>query len=134
MTPCLPRPRCEGPLRLASWPPLDPEGGDEWEVLIRRADGAGIELYVNAESGQTLRDRAVQVPAVARDAAPQFTAIEAIDVALAQIGDGAVRELDIDTEAGVVVWEIVVGGGGGATEFYVDATSGDIVKQEPAGR
>lgn len=113
---------------------IDPETGDEWEVLVRRADGSGAEIYVNAQSGETLRERAAQVPAAAADAAPQFTAVEAIDVALGAVPDGAIRELDIDTEAGVVVWEILVGGGGGATEFYIDATTGDIVKQESAGR
>lgn len=111
---------------------LDPEGGDVWEVLVRRADGSGVEIYVNSETGQTMRDRSARVPAAARDAAPQLTAVEAIDVVLETISDGVIRELDIDTERGRVVWEVLVQGGAGATEFYIDAGNGDIVKQEPA--
>lgn len=109
---------------------VDAEGGDVWSVLVRTDDGAGVELYVDATSGEVQRQRADDLPSAARSAAPRVTAVEAMDIALGALTDGRIRELDLDTERGAVVWEIKAGDSSGLVEFYVDATTGDILKQE----
>lgn len=110
---------------------IDRERGSVWSVLVRDTNGRGTEVYVDATNGSVSRQRSEQLPTVARSAAPTFTAIEAIDVALEAQPSGAVHELDLGTERGVVVWEIEVRGGGN-TEFYIDASTGKIVKRERA--
>lgn len=109
---------------------IDPESGDVWSVLVRTPDGSGTEVYVNAATGEVVRQQSEPLPAEARAAAPTVTAIAAIDTALAA-RPGAVRELDLGTEQSVVVWEILVRNGG-ETEFYIDAATGAVVKQEAA--
>ena len=109
---------------------VDAEGGDVWSVLVRTDDGDGVELYVDATSGEVQRQRPDDLPGAARSAAPQITAIEAIDIALGALTDGRIRELDLDTERGAVVWEILTSENGALIEFYIDATMGDILKQE----
>lgn len=111
---------------------IDRERGSTWSVLVRGTNGSGTEVYVDATNGTVSRKRSEQLPAVARSAAPTFTAVEAIDVALKAQPSGAVHELDLDRDRGRVVWEIEVRGGGGNTEFYIDASTGEIVKQERA--
>ncbi len=49
---------------------------------------------------------------------------------LAELNDSSIRELDLDTERGVVVWEILAREGRLQIEFYVDATTGSILKRE----
>lgn len=47
--------------------------------------------------------------------------------------DGAgseVEEFDLGTENGATVWAVVVRDADGTTEVYVDAATGDIVKEE----
>lgn len=110
---------------------IDPERGSVWSVLVRDANGRGTEVYVDATDGTVNRQEREALPAVARTGAPAITAVEAIDVALKAQPSGAVRELDLGLERTRVVWEIKVRGGGN-TEFYIDATSGQIVKQERA--
>lgn len=110
---------------------IDPERGSVWSVLVRDANGRGTEVYVDATDGTVNRQEREALPAVARTGAPAITAVEAIDVALKAQPSGAVRELDLGLERTRVVWEIEVRGGGN-TEFYIDATSGQIVKQERA--
>ncbi len=111
---------------------IDRERGSTWSVLVRGTNGSGTEVYVDAANGTVSRKRSEQLPAVARSAAPTFTAVEAIDAALKAQPSGAVHELDLDRDRGRVVWEIEVRGGGGNTEFYIDASTGEIVKQERA--
>ncbi|QLQ10372.1 MAG: PepSY domain-containing protein [Nocardioidaceae bacterium] len=100
---------------------VDHERGNVWSVLVRTTDGAGTEVYVDATDGAIQRQRNEPLPRVARSAAPSFTAVEAIDVALGALPNGEVRELDLGRERGVVVWEIEVRAGG-ITEFYIDAS------------
>lgn len=112
---------------------IDPEGGDVWSVQVRTTAGEGTEVYVNATTGEVQRERPEALPSEARDGMPAITAVEAIDIALGAAEAGAaVGELDLGTERGTVVWEIKVREGSGGTEFYIDASTGAIVKQEAA--
>jgi uncharacterized membrane protein YkoI len=106
-------------------------GAPVWEVLVRTDDGSGVEVYVDQASGAIVKQEPEELPDEARTAAPAVTAADAIATALAAV-PGDVRDVDLGTESGTVVWEVEVAHGGGATEVYVDATTGEIVKQEPA--
>ena len=110
---------------------IDRERGSTWSVLVRGTNGRGTEVYVDATNGTVSRKQSEQLPTVARSAAPTFTAIEAIDVALKAQPSGAIHELDLGRDRSRVVWEIEVRGGSN-TEFYIDASTGEIVKQERA--
>ncbi|MBO1901225.1 PepSY domain-containing protein [Leucobacter weissii] len=108
---------------------LDPENGDVWSVELRDENGDGVELYINATTGEIVRRQAESLPSEARDGGPGVTALEAIDIALGALSDGEIRELDLDTERGVVVWEILARDGG-EVELTIDAESGEILAQE----
>lgn len=110
---------------------LDREDDDSrWEVLVRTADGNGTEVWVDATSGDVLDQRSEDVPGEARDSAPEFTAMEAVEAARTAVSDGTVTDLDIDREGGKVVWDVVVEGNGTETDVQIDATNGEILKQE----
>ncbi len=94
-----------------------------------REDGTGVELYVDAETGEITRERDTQLRGV-QATAPKVTATEAIGIALGNT-PGGIIELDLDTERGAVVWEVLVrADAGGRFEIYVDATTGAVVKVE----
>ena len=100
-----------------------------WEVTVLREDGTGVELYVDAETGEITRERDTQLRGV-QATAPKVTATEAIGIALGNT-PGGIIELDLDTERGAVVWEVLVrADAGGRFEIYVDATTGAVVKVE----
>ncbi len=100
-----------------------------WEVTVLREDGTGVELYIDAESGDVTRERSARLSSV-QTTAPKVTAADAIGIALGNT-PGQVIELDLDTERGAVVWELLVrADAGGRFEIYVDATSGAVVKVE----
>lgn len=109
---------------------IDREDGGIWSVEVRTSAGDGVEVYVDGSTGDILRQRPESLPSEARDGAPAVTAVEAIDIVLAAAPGAVTRELDIGTERGVVVWEIEVRDGGGEIEFYVDASTGEILEQE----
>ncbi len=102
-----------------------------WEVTVLRADGTGVELYIDATSGEITRQRDKRLTTVQRTA-PQVTAAEAIGLALAHT-PGTIIELDLDTHRGAVVWEVLVrADAGGRFELYIDAATGQVVKSERA--
>lgn len=106
-------------------------GRNTWEVIVRQPDAAGIEIYIDAETGDVIKQEPEEVPSEAAASPPTFTAAQAMDAALAAV-PGMVSEVELGTERGRVVWEIIITGDSGRIEVYVDATSGEIVKQEPA--
>lgn len=100
-----------------------------WEVDVLGQDDSGVEVYVDTRSGEVVRQRPTDLDSDQRPA-PAITAVEAIDIALGA-GDGRVVEMDLDTDKGVRVWEVDVVASTGGIEFFIDAETGDIVKQEP---
>ncbi|HMR47800.1 MAG TPA: PepSY domain-containing protein [Arachnia sp.] len=109
---------------------IDREGRDLWSVEVRTVQGEGVELYVEASTGVVQRQQSQRLPAEARDSAPAVTAVEAIEIALGALPNSTVWEVDLDTKRGTVVWEILVRDGVRLTEFYIDAATGEILKQE----
>ena len=100
-----------------------------WEVTVLRENGTGVELYIDAASGEVTRERDARLSRV-QSTAPKVTAAEAIGIALGNT-PGQIIELDLDTERGAVVWEVLVrADAGGRFEIYVDATTGEVLKVE----
>lgn len=99
-----------------------------WEVGVLAEDGSGVELYIDARSGEVLRQDTLSLDSEQRTA-PAVTAAEAIDIALGAV-PGRVTAADLGTERGQVVWEIDVIGTSGSMELYIDATTGEVLKQE----
>ncbi|SHI34090.1 Uncharacterized membrane protein YkoI [Tessaracoccus bendigoensis DSM 12906] len=100
-----------------------------WEVTVIREDGTGVELTIDAQSGEVTRTRDTRL-SLTQSTAPQISATEAIGIALGNT-PGEVIELDLDTERGTLVWEVLVRAeAGGRVEIYVDATTGEVLKVE----
>lgn len=99
-----------------------------WEVVVL-ADGDGVELYIDIDSGEVTRERARMLSPVQRTA-PAVTAGEAIGIALTET-PGELWELDLGTERGTTVWEaMVTAEAGGEWELYISAETGEILKVE----
>lgn len=106
-------------------------GVEVWEVGVLREDSTGVELYVDRQTADLVRESSLQLSSEQRTP-PAVVALEAIGAALVTV-PGSVTELDLDTERGVVVWEVMVDAdAGGRFELYIDATTTQILKQERA--
>lgn len=107
------------------------EDRDIWEVLIRQPDGSGIELELDAQTGDVLSQKPARVPAEAAPAAPRTPAEAAIAVALEAV-PGTVVEVELEMEGGGVVWEVSIDTAGGRMDVYVDVNSGEVIGTEVA--
>jgi len=109
------------------------EGGQAvWEVTVRDDDGNGIEHYIAVATGEALRTERYQLPSVA-ESAPAVSIQDAMTTALDAVPDSAVIEADLGTNGQRVVWEVLVRrNGAGGVELYLDAATGEVVKQEAA--
>ncbi|MGB9375611.1 MAG: PepSY domain-containing protein [Jiangellales bacterium] len=108
----------------------DEQGRQVWYVLVRDANAAGTELYVDTMTGEIVSQRGEELPQEAQGQLPALTAQEGMNAALAAVPDTSVVAFDLGTEDGATVWAVVVGGASGETEVYVDAATGGIVKTE----
>lgn len=59
------------------------DGVEVWEVGVLRADGSGGELYLDVQTGEVLRERALDLDSEQRSA-PAVSARDAIAVALCE--------------------------------------------------
>jgi uncharacterized membrane protein YkoI len=112
--------------------PGSQEGRAVWEVLVRRPDNSGLELYINATTGVVLRQERESLPREALGPGPVVTVQQAIATATAAASGGRVIAIDLDTENGRTVWEVDMAGSGGRRTISIDAATGRILKQEPA--
>lgn len=103
--------------------------GNVWSVQLRDDNGEGIELYIDAETGDVVREEPESVPQEAQGSTPKITAFDAIDIALETVPGGAIDDVDLDTELGVVVWDVVVIDGG-EMDLTIDAETGEVLHQE----
>jgi uncharacterized membrane protein YkoI len=112
---------------------IDPgiEGGRAvWEVLVRRPDNTGSEIYLNATTGAVLRQEPESIPQEALGPGPAVTAQQAIKTAAAAVTGGRVIAIDLDTENGRRVWDAKVAGPGGRMEITIDAATGRVLDQK----
>ncbi len=102
-----------------------------WEVLVRSEGGAGTEVYVHRTSGEIVNQEPEEVPFLARNGAPAFTAAQAVQAAETAIAGGSVIELTLGLEGTRTVWEAdVYRAGAPNMELDIAADTGDILKQE----
>lgn len=101
-----------------------------WEVVVRRDDGSGIEHTIAIATGEVLEQETASVPSVAATL-PAVSIEDAITTALATVPGSQLIEADLDTEGSAVVWEVLVRPSSGPNiELYIDATTGEVIKQE----
>ncbi|MBP8921003.1 MAG: PepSY domain-containing protein [Micropruina sp.] len=98
-----------------------------WEIGVRTAD-AGVEVYVNRATGEVMRQRPLVLSREQRQDTT-VTAEQAIRTAQADT-PGDLMELDLGTDRGRLVWEVVVREGARSWEFYIDAQDGTIVRRQ----
>ncbi len=114
---------------------IDPglEGGRAvWEVLVRRPDNTGSEIYLNATTGAVLRQERESIPREAMGPGPAVTVQQAIQTAAAAVPGGRVIAIDLDTENGRRVWDAEFAGPGGRIEITIDAATGRVLEQKRA--
>lgn len=100
-----------------------------WDIDVLGSDGAGTNLYLNLKDGTVVKRESTRLDSV-HQTAPTVTAQGAIDAAVGAV-PGSVLALDLDRDAGRVVWEVIVRADDKRRwEIYVDAETGEIVKQE----
>ena len=100
-----------------------------WEVVVRNSNGRGTELYIDAATGDVIKQEAAEIPPYARVSAPAITADAAMATALSAT-PGTVEEMGLGLEGRATVWEVLVAGANGRVEHYIDASTGEIIKQE----
>ncbi len=114
---------------------IDPgtEGGQAaWEVLVRRPDNTGSEIYLNATTRAVLRQERESLPREALGPGPAVTVQQAIRTAAGAVPGGRVIAIDLDMENGRRVWDVDVAGSGGRSVITIDAATGRILEQERA--
>lgn len=98
-----------------------------WEIGVRNGS-SGTEVYVNRATGEVIRQRPLVLSREQRQDAA-VTAEQAIRTAQADT-PGELMELDLGTERGRLVWEVVVREGARSWEFYIDAQDGTILRRQ----
>lgn len=106
---------------------VDEEDGRAWEVTLV-VDGQGVELTVDAATGEVTGERSTDLDAEQQEA-PPVTAADAIDAALDE-KPGTLHSLELDRDNGTVVWEATVIDGPQEWEIVIDSSSGDILRAD----
>lgn len=100
-----------------------------WEVIVRGEDGSGTELYIDRTTGEILDQSSERLSRAQRET-PAISVVDALDIAFSAV-PGTLIEIDLDTERSTLQWEVEIqADAGGRFEIYIDATTGDILKQE----
>lgn len=100
-----------------------------WDIDVLGSDGSGTNLYLAVEDGAVVERESTRLTGLHRTA-PELPASDAIDAALGAV-PGSVQALDLGRERGRTVWEAQVRADDSrGWEVYVDAATGEIVKQE----
>lgn len=109
---------------------LDREGTAlVWEIGVLAADGSGVGLHLDSTSGEILDQHSIRLSKEQRTA-PEQTVDAIIGIAVEAVGGGAVTEAEVDTENGSVVWEVTVFDDPVGWDLDIDATTGEVLKQQ----
>ena len=106
---------------------VDEEDSRAWEITLV-IDGQGVEMTVDAATGEIAGERSPDLDVEPREA-PSVTAAEAVDAALAE-KPGTLDSLDLDQDGGTVVWEATVIDGTQEWDIVIDASSGDVLRAD----
>lgn len=108
--------------------------GDVWEVEVVTSDGTKHEMDTSSDGR-----RVVKAPRKDGRAAKYVERIQgakldferAVDVILGEVPGARVKELNLDHEKRVIVWEAdVVDGSGTARSLEIDAASGKVLENK----
>lgn len=103
------------------------DGVDVWELNLLTADGAGHEIKIAVDDGRIVKQGSTTLDAE-QQSAPKVTAAEVIAIAL-DAQPGELLGAELDTEKGVVVWQVKVRSTSGAeVKTYFDPATGDVVQ------
>lgn len=100
-----------------------------YEVELFKADGLKAEVKVNANSGVIVSGNGTNPGGGNPPTGSGVTSSQAAAIALARVPNATVREITLDTEHGVAVYEVKLNtAGGGRTDVKVAIATGAIVK------
>lgn len=99
-----------------------------WEVGILTSGGQGLELDIDRNSGEVVKQEDYDLSSEQRTA-PEVLINEAIGIALDAVS-GSVTSAELDSEDGRVVWEMNVNDGSAEWDLEIDAATGEVVKQD----
>lgn len=103
------------------------DGVDVWEMNLLTADGSGLEIKVAVDDGRIVKQGSTTLDAEQRTA-PTITAAEIITIAL-DAQPGELREAEVDTEHGTVVWQVKIRTAEGAeVKTYFSPDTGEVVR------
>lgn len=114
---------------------LEYSGGKAvWEVKVVSAEGS-TEVLVDVSTGQVVgeKDRSTRPDseALARLDSAKLDFAQAIGLILAEAPGEEITEISLDTDRGTVTWEAeLVTAGNQKREIYIDAVTGDVLKNE----
>jgi uncharacterized membrane protein YkoI len=105
-------------------------GRQVWSIAVRENQNTATEVYIDRFTGELVNQQPEDLPPVARGQLPSLTAKKGIRKALPVSPGGTVVEFDLERFRGAPVWYVFMrGGSNGQREVYVDANSGEILKQ-----
>jgi uncharacterized membrane protein YkoI len=104
------------------------QGKTVWEVVVHGSDKRGVELDIDAQTGDILKRKPETLSAYERDAVLSVGISAAITKALS-VTPGTVHEAELERlKDGRLVWEIeIITSGGRQAEVYIDVATGDVV-------
>jgi uncharacterized membrane protein YkoI len=113
---------------------VHPQRHEESAMNAKAAIVAGITVAVLGGGGLALAqgDRGAAQASDVRGAAT-ISRSEAERIALGAVGGGRVRETELETEEGVLVWEVEVIARGIEHDLYIDSRTGDVVRHRTDG-
>jgi uncharacterized membrane protein YkoI len=106
----------------------DDDGGGSWAVTLRAGqNGRGLQIGAN---GQVVDNTSEQLDQDQLGDPPTVSIQRAIETAQQRVSGGRVTDAELTTEDGRRVWDVSVGAAGGDRELWIDAASGEVVREE----
>lgn len=103
------------------------DGVQVWELDLLAADGSGLEMKIALDDGRIIEQKATNLDQE-KQTVPTVSAADIITKAL-DAHPGDLLGAEIDTEHGVVVWEVKIRTTDGAqVKTYFDPATGDVVQ------
>lgn len=100
-----------------------------WEVEILTESGEGIELLVDAQTGEELGRMPTNLDEE-QMAAPSVSAQDAANSGL-EAKPGTITSLELEREAGIIIWQLdITADDGSEWELDIDSETGEVLSTE----
>jgi uncharacterized membrane protein YkoI len=117
---------------------IEAERNARWEVQVVASDGTEHEMDVSSDgatvtSGPTAKNEGEADKAKHRDRvqSARLDYLAAADKVLAEVPEGTITELNLDSDDGTTVWESdVIDGSQMKHEVVIDAASGQVLENK----